>query len=96
MCVAIFIALDLAAANARDLPVNTWFWDLGQKQGWVLALAEFFSWFADGPRNIVIAPLVAVIPVVALGGLSSCLVATRAGDLEHFEVFDSAGATAVH
>jgi len=65
LCVAIFIALDLAAANARDLPVNTWFWDLGQKQGWVLALAQFFSWFADGPRNIVIAPLVAVILVLA-------------------------------
>ncbi len=59
--VAVFIARDLTAANARDLQVNTWFWDLGQNEGWPLALAEFFSWFADGPRNIVIAPLVAIV-----------------------------------
>ena len=61
LCVAAFIAWDLAAANARDLSVNTWFWNVGQNEGWVLAWAEFLSWFADGPRNIVIAPLVAVL-----------------------------------
>jgi len=61
LCVALSIAMNLAAANARDLPVNSWFWDLGQTQRWPLALAEFVSWFADGPRNIVIAPLIALV-----------------------------------
>lgn len=65
LCVALSIAMNLAAANARDLPVNSWFWDLGQTQGWPLALAEFFSWFADGPRNIVIAPLIALVLLLA-------------------------------
>jgi len=61
LCVALSIAMNLAAANARDLPVNSWFWDLGQTQRWPLAFAEFVSWFADGPRNIVIAPLIALV-----------------------------------
>lgn len=61
---AIVIGLNLAAANARDLQVNSWFWNFGQTQGWPLAVAEYLSWFADGPRNIVIAPLVAAILVL--------------------------------
>ncbi|MFM8857824.1 MAG: phosphatase PAP2 family protein [Actinomycetota bacterium] len=59
--VAALIASDLAAANARDLMVNSWFWNLGQSQGWPMALAEFFSWFADGPRNAIMGPLVAAV-----------------------------------
>lgn len=64
LCVAVSIVVNLAAANARDLPVNSWFWNLGQTQVWPLALAQFFSWFADGPRNIVIAPLTALVLVL--------------------------------
>ena len=75
--VAVSIAVNLAAANARDLPVNSWFWNLGQTQVWPLAFAQFFSWFADGPRNIVIAPLIAIsvpiAPIAILFAVRVCL-----------------------
>lgn len=60
---AVLIARDLTAANARDLGVNTWFWNLGQTQPWLLSAATFVSWFADGARSVVIVPVLAVILV---------------------------------
>jgi len=64
LALAAFVASDLAAANARDLAVNTWFWELGQSHDWLLGTANVISWCADGARSAVIAP---VITVVLLG-----------------------------
>lgn len=61
LALAAFIASDLAAANARDLGVNTWFWELGQSHGWLLAVANAVTWCADGVRSAVIAPVVIVV-----------------------------------
>ena len=64
LSLAAFIAHDLVAANARDLPINTWFWDSGQAHPGVLSAAQGLSWLVDGPRNIVIVPIVAVVLLV--------------------------------
>lgn len=61
LVLAAFIASDLAAANARDLPVNAWFWDEGQQLPWLVSGAQAVSWVADGPRNI------AIVAVVSAG-----------------------------
>ena len=61
LVLAAVIASDLAAANARDLAANTWFWDLGQANGWLLQAAGVISWFADGARSAVIAPVLIVV-----------------------------------
>mgnify|MGYP002776405630 FL=1 len=65
LMLAIVIASDLAAANARDLPINTWFWDLGSSHAWMLDASRVLSWFADGMRNIIIVPVVVVILLAA-------------------------------
>ncbi len=62
---AAFIASDLATSNARDLPVNTWFWETGQQHPWLLSLAQTLSWVADGPRNIIIVSLVSLGLLIA-------------------------------
>ena len=64
LALAAVIASDLAAANARDLAVNTWFWDLGQAHAWLLQSAEFISWFVDGARSAVIAPAVIFVLLI--------------------------------
>ncbi len=64
LSLAAVIAHDLVAANARDLPVNTWFWEFGQAHPAVLSAAQSLSWLVDGPRNIVIVPIVAVVLLV--------------------------------
>lgn len=65
LVLGVVIAMDLAASNARDLSVNEWFWSLGQSNPWVLGLAERASWLADGPRNILIVAVVAIVLVIA-------------------------------
>lgn len=55
---------DLAAANARDVELNTWFWDLGKAHAWVLDGAEQLSWLVAGPRNIVIVAVVSIVLVI--------------------------------
>lgn len=64
LVLAFVIASDLEAANARDLALNTWFWNLGVDHRWLLDSSTFISWFADGMRNIVIVPIVAVILLI--------------------------------
>lgn len=61
LLLAWFIASDLAGANARDLAANTWFWELGQGNAWLLQTAGVISWFADGARSAVIVPVLAVV-----------------------------------
>ena len=61
LALAALIVSDLAAANARDLAVNTWFWELGQSHAWLLQAAGAISWFADGARSAVIAPVLIVL-----------------------------------
>lgn len=61
LALAAVVASDLTAANARDLGANTWFWQLGQSHGWLLATANAISWFADGARSAVIAPVLIVV-----------------------------------
>jgi undecaprenyl-diphosphatase len=65
LTLAVIIASDLGAANARDLPINTWFWDLGGSHAWLLETARGISWFADGMRNVVIVPIVVIVLLVA-------------------------------
>lgn len=64
LALAAVIARDLAAANARDLAINTWFWDLGQDQPWLHSAARALSGFADGQRNIITVPVVAIVLLV--------------------------------
>jgi undecaprenyl-diphosphatase len=65
LTLAAIVASNLPAANARDLGVNTWFWDLGVQNPWIADTAQFFSWFAAGMRNIVVVPLVVIILLIA-------------------------------
>jgi undecaprenyl-diphosphatase len=65
LALARVIAADWAAQNARDLPVNQWFYDLGQSQAWTAHLAEAVSWFAGGARNVVVVPVVLIVLLVA-------------------------------
>ena len=58
---AAVIASNLVAANARDLAVNTWFWQLGQQHAWVLDAATSASWLVDGQRNIIIVPVIVIV-----------------------------------
>ena len=61
---AAVIASNLIAANARDLAVNTWFWQLGQQHAWVLDAATSASWLVDGQRNIIIVPVIVIVLLV--------------------------------
>lgn len=65
LLIAFVIVRDLPGANARDLPVNRAFWDLGQHQAWALASASDISWLADGVRNIVIVSVVSIALLLA-------------------------------
>jgi undecaprenyl-diphosphatase len=60
----VVIARDLTAANARDLAVNTWFWNMGEAHPWLHDLAKAISWFADGQRNIITVPIVVIALVI--------------------------------
>jgi undecaprenyl-diphosphatase len=60
-----WIAVDTVAANARDLPVNTWFFELGIQYAWIDVGAEAVSWFAGGTRNVVVVPVVIVALLIA-------------------------------
>ncbi len=64
LLLAAFIGSNLAAANARDLPLNTWFWDQGQLRPWLLSAARNVSWVADGPRNIAVVAIVSILLLV--------------------------------
>ncbi len=59
------IALDTTAANARDLPVNSWFYALGLDHRWTAQLSEGVSWFAGGARNVVVVPIVIIVLLIA-------------------------------
>lgn len=61
LALAALISVDLVAANARDLAINTWFWNLGQAHGVLLSCARAVSWLADGQRNIITVPVVAIV-----------------------------------
>lgn len=65
LVIAATIWSDLAAANSRDLVVNTWFWNFGEAQPAFLTAAQTISWVADGPRNIAIVTLVSLGLVLA-------------------------------
>ncbi len=65
LVLAAFIAADLVAANARDLPINSWFWNQGQQFPWLLSAAQGVSWIADGPRNIIIVTVVSIGLLIA-------------------------------
>jgi undecaprenyl-diphosphatase len=60
-----WIAANLAGANARDLAANTFAFRLGQDQPWLASVASGISFLADGARNIVTVPIVAVVLVAA-------------------------------
>ena len=64
LLLAVVIASDLAGSNARDLAVNTWFWDAGQHNAWLLQAAEGTSWFVDGARSAVIAPALIILLLI--------------------------------
>ena len=61
LALAFVIASNIGAANARDLPSNIWFFDLGRVHPEIHSTADGFSWFADGVRNIVVVPVVTVV-----------------------------------
>ena len=61
LVLAFVIASNIGAANARDLPTNIWFFDLGRVHPEIHSTAEGLSWFADGVRNIVVVPVVTVV-----------------------------------
>ena len=64
LLLARIIALDSVAANARDLPVNTWFFNLGQSVPIFAWASEAVSWFAGGARNVVVVPVALIILLV--------------------------------
>lgn len=64
LALAVVIARDWPAANARDLPVNRWFFETSQSLPWLDWLAEAVSWFAGGARNVVVVPIVLVVLLV--------------------------------
>jgi len=47
-----WIAHDLHAANARDLPLNRWFHDRAASGGVVHSLSEWVSWIGAGERTV--------------------------------------------
>lgn len=65
LALAWVIAQDTTAANARDLPLNTFFFSLGQEHSWIAALSEAVSWFAGGARNVIVVPVALLILLVA-------------------------------
>lgn len=49
---ALWIASGIDAANARDLPLNTWFHDRADTPGVVRSLSEVVSWIGAGPHIV--------------------------------------------
>jgi len=60
-----WIAHDLHAANARDLPLNRWFHDRAASGGVVHSLSEWVSWIGAGERTVPIELAFAGVLLVA-------------------------------
>ena len=65
LALAWVIGQDTVGANARDLPVNTFFFALGQEHSWIAQGSEAVSWFAGGARNVIVVPVALVILLIA-------------------------------
>lgn len=65
LALAWVIAQDTAAANSRDLPVNTFSFTLGQDHPWIAMASEGVSFFAGGAINVIVVPVALVILLIA-------------------------------
>ena len=52
IALALLVRHDISAANARDLPINTWFHDRADTTGPLRSLATFVSWVGSGQNLI--------------------------------------------
>lgn len=52
LALALWIASGIDAANARDLPINTWFHDRADTDGVLRSLSEFVTWIGAGPHIV--------------------------------------------
>jgi undecaprenyl-diphosphatase len=51
--------------DARDLGVNTWFFELGASNGWLEQVATWLSWIGRGERTLQVVIVVSAVLVVA-------------------------------
>jgi len=52
LALAVWIASGIDAANARDLPINTWFHDRADTGGVLRSVSEFVTWIGAGPHIV--------------------------------------------
>ena len=63
VALAVLVARNRAGMDARDLPLNEWFRDLGLSNGLLFQFGEALSWIGSGRRT---GPIVIVFAVVLL------------------------------
>ena len=52
VALALWVRHDIGAANARDLPINTWFHDRADTDGLLRSFASFVSWIGSGEHLV--------------------------------------------
>ncbi|MEI7887796.1 MAG: phosphatase PAP2 family protein [Actinomycetes bacterium] len=64
LLLGILVAFQESWMNARELPISTWFRDLGLSSQWLTTLADWLSWIGSGARTVPIVLLVSLLLVM--------------------------------
>ena len=64
LLLGMLVAFQESWMNARELPISTWFRDLGLSNQWLTTVADWLSWIGSGARTVPIVVLVSLLLVI--------------------------------